>query len=231
MLHPGEITGVVLAGGKSSRFGSNKAMQPFKGRTFLQHIIGQLEAYTSEVVIAGYYPEYENAGIPVLKDIYGDTGPLGGIYTALHYCKTPWALVLTCDMPFITNEIIEFMLESTDVDCTTEKDDNFSRAEVDSTGNGLNTNREEINNAGQVKKTANHKTTIIGWKNGENLESFPMLLSKEIMPALQKAMDAKLYKVKQIFTWGNPKIIAIPPGWQHYFENINNQEDYKQIIE
>ena len=110
MLHPEDITGVVLAGGKSSRFGSNKALSLYGESSFLQHLIHKIQPYTKEVVVAGFYPEYETLGVPVLKDVVSESGPLGGILTALTYSTTPWILVLTCDMPLITSEIIMQML-------------------------------------------------------------------------------------------------------------------------
>lgn len=112
MLNAQEITGVVLAGGKSARFGSNKALSKFNGKTFLQHTVERLQPFTKEVVIAGSYPEYENADIPVLADIVEGIGPLGGIYTALEYSRTPRILVMTCDMPLISGEVITYMLEA-----------------------------------------------------------------------------------------------------------------------
>ncbi|OCW93422.1 hypothetical protein A9168_11240 [Macellibacteroides sp. HH-ZS] len=110
MLHPEDITGVVLAGGKSSRFGSNKALSRYGKSYFLQHIVRKIQPYTKEVVVAGFYPEYQMLGVPVWKDVIPDSGPLGGILTALTYCSTPWILVLTCDMPLISNEIIMQMM-------------------------------------------------------------------------------------------------------------------------
>ena len=188
MLHPEEITGVVLAGGKSSRFGSNKALSKYGNKTFLQHITRQLQPYTKEVVIAGSYPEYESIGIPVLEDKLSGIGPLGGIYTALLYSSTPWILILTCDMPFISNEIIMHMLAA---------------------GRGEN---------------------IIGWNHDKNIGVFPLLVSKNIFPFLETAIEAKQYRVKEIFHWSSSQIITIPEKWQPLFANINSQEEYKNAI-
>ena len=111
MLPPKEITGVVLAGGKSSRFGSNKALSIYnETTTFLQQTIARLRPFVQEVVIAGSRPEYNDIGIPVLADKIEGIGPLGGIYTALEYSRTPWILVMTCDMPFVTDEVIAYLL-------------------------------------------------------------------------------------------------------------------------
>lgn len=112
MLHPEQITGVVLAGGKSSRFGSNKALHKYGESDFLNHIINLIRPYSKEILIAGYYPEYNDIGIPVLEDEYPNIGPLGGIYTALKQCTTPWIMVLTCDMPLISSEVIMMMMAS-----------------------------------------------------------------------------------------------------------------------
>lgn len=187
MLHPDEITGVVLAGGKSSRFGSNKALSKYGDETFLKHIAVLLQSYTKEVVISGFYPEYESIGMPILEDKISGIGPLGGIYTALLYSSTPWILVLTCDMPFITSEIITHMLAA---------------------GKGEN---------------------VIGWDHPENIGIFPLLISKELLPEIEKAIEKKQYRIKQILSKGNTRRITIPDEWEFFFTNINSQEDYKNI--
>lgn len=189
MLHPNDITGIVLAGGKSSRFGSNKALSTYSGKSFLEHIIQQMGPYTGGVIISGFYPEYENLGVPVLNDLYTEAGPLGGIYTALTYCTTPWMLVLTCDMPLITSEIIMHMLAA---------------------GRGEN---------------------VVGWSLNHNIEVFPLLVSKNIIPYLEIAMRMKRYNVKQLFEWSSSKIIPIPKEWECLFANINTCKEYKKIIQ
>lgn len=178
----------MLAGGKSSRFGSNKALSKYGNKTFLQHITLLLQPYTKEVVIAGFYPEYENICIPILKDRLSGIGPLGGIYTALLYSSTPWILVLTCDMPLISNEIIIYML------------------------------------------AASKGENAIGWNHEKSAGMFPLLLSKNILPFLETAIEAKQYRVKEIFNWSSSRIIAIPDKWKALFTNINNQEEYKNLI-
>ena len=112
MLSPSEITGVVLAGGKSSRFGSNKALSQFDGKSFLLNSIEILKPFSKEVVVSGNYSEYDELEIPVLEDVISGIGSVGGILTALRYSSTAWILVLTCDMPLITPEIIGHMLRA-----------------------------------------------------------------------------------------------------------------------
>ena len=82
MLHPDQITGIVLAGGKSSRFGRNKALCEFGESYFLKHLSDLLSHYSKEVLISGHYPEYEKINIPIVKDEHPEIGPIGGIYSA-----------------------------------------------------------------------------------------------------------------------------------------------------
>jgi molybdopterin-guanine dinucleotide biosynthesis protein A len=179
---------VVLAGGKSTRFGSNKALIEYDGKTFLQQIIERLQPFAKEVVIAGFHPEYELVGIPVLADKMEGIGPLGGIYTALTYSTTPWILVMTCDMPLVTDEIIAYMIT------TTKGED------------------------------------VTGWKQSESGGLFPLLISKNILPYVEEMIENKQYSVKQIFNLISSNILTIPAKWRRFFVNINNQEEYKQII-
>ena len=109
-----QLTGGVLAGGKSSRFGSNKAMQVFQGKTFLQRDIDLLGALCAEVMISSNMENawnYSGSGKAVIPDVYPDSGPLAGIYSLLMQCKTPYMLVLTCDMPAMSEAVLKQMTQ------------------------------------------------------------------------------------------------------------------------
>lgn len=92
-----QILGAVLAGGRSSRFGSDKAMARMRdGRTLLDHAVAGLAPHVVKVVICG-----RNDGLPDRPA--PDMGPLGGLNAALHHAAAHgFAGVLTtgCDMPF-----------------------------------------------------------------------------------------------------------------------------------
>ena len=109
-----QLTGGVLAGGRSSRFGSNKAMQVFQGKTFLQRDIDLLEVLCAEVMISSSKENawnYSDLGKAVIPDVYSDSGPLAGIYSMLIHCKTPYMLVLTCDMPAMSEAVLKQMTQ------------------------------------------------------------------------------------------------------------------------
>jgi molybdopterin-guanine dinucleotide biosynthesis protein A len=107
---PMSITGVIMAGGKSSRMGTDKGLVVFNRKPFVQYAIDLLKPLFPELIISTQNPEYGQFGLPLLKDEIPDCGPLGGIYSALKASKTKYIFVLACDMPFVTTENIEKLL-------------------------------------------------------------------------------------------------------------------------
>lgn len=106
-----KITGVVLAGGKSSRFGYNKAEVIYQGETLLQRAIDLLQPYCDSVWISGEQQLYGAYQLPVIPDAYISCGPLGGIASTMVLSKTEYLLYLTCDMPLLSSDIIHQILD------------------------------------------------------------------------------------------------------------------------
>ncbi len=104
------MTAVILAGGKSSRMGSNKAFLKLKGKTFIEGQIDLLREMFDEIFISANTPsEYEYLNLPVFKDIYPDKGPLCGIYTSLVNSDSVNTFMLACDMPFVESGLIKHL--------------------------------------------------------------------------------------------------------------------------
>ena len=104
---------IVLAGGKSSRMGENKALLTFEGEPLLARIGNCLEDLGHEVYIAGEKAEYDVSPYPQIADIYPNKGPLGGIYSALVHLKED-ILVCPCDMPLLDRNIFYFLQSTAD---------------------------------------------------------------------------------------------------------------------
>ncbi len=104
------ITGVILAGGVSSRFGANKALASFDSLPLIQHVAHPLEKLFTERLLITNTPEsYEFLGWPMAGDIYPACGPLGGIHAALHTINTPKAFIVGCDMPLLNTVLISYL--------------------------------------------------------------------------------------------------------------------------
>ena len=103
-------TGVILAGGASSRFGSNKALALLHGKAIIQHVADTLEAIFPHHLLVTNSPEtYEFLGWEMVGDIYSGGGPLAGIHTALHHIIGAQAFITACDMPLINQDLISFL--------------------------------------------------------------------------------------------------------------------------
>lgn len=103
--------GFVLAGGRSTRMGRNKALLPFRGITLVEHIAGIVREATGSVTIVGDPRELGHLGLPVIEDRLAARGPIGGIHAALSATSTDWNLIAGCDMPGITVGILTDLLD------------------------------------------------------------------------------------------------------------------------
>lgn len=106
------ICGVILAGGKSSRMGTNKSLLLIDHKPVIKHIVEELETCTDELVIIANEPTiYDFLHLKVYRDRYTDKGPLAGIETALYHVEADVFMLAACDMPFIHASIYTFLLE------------------------------------------------------------------------------------------------------------------------
>ena len=100
---------IVLAGGKSSRMGQDKALMKINGKAMMQYVIDNLSQAFGEVFISGNRLDYP-VSMKVIKDVNEQKGPMGGIRSALAYCGQD-IFVCSCDMPFVSPELIRNMLQ------------------------------------------------------------------------------------------------------------------------
>ena len=110
------ILGYVQAGGASTRFGRDKALVGFGGRTMLAQTTGLLASVCGEVIIVAAEGQYPDVLVPLLADRWPGQGPLGGILTALQSSalrgtESIWNLIVSCDMPFLTRDWLEFLCQ------------------------------------------------------------------------------------------------------------------------
>ncbi|MEN8232419.1 MAG: molybdenum cofactor guanylyltransferase [Thermodesulfobacteriota bacterium] len=113
-----DITGVILAGGQSNRFGSNKALALLHGKSLIQYVTETMTAIFNDCLLVTNAPEqYDFLNIPMIRDQYQDSGPLAGIHAALSHTGKAWIFVVGCDMPAITPDVIAFLCSFVHEDC------------------------------------------------------------------------------------------------------------------
>ena len=104
-----EITAFVLAGGKSSRMGSDKAFLRLQEETLLTRALKVAGSVAKEVRIVGDGNKFAAFGL-VVEDRYRDRGPLGGIHAALSITTTELNLILAVDLPFVAPKFLKYLL-------------------------------------------------------------------------------------------------------------------------
>ncbi len=107
-----EVTGIILAGGKSTRMGTEKGLQLLCGKPLINYAIELLSGICSNIIISSSSESYQSFGFRVVPDEFPGIGPMGGIYSALRKSDTEMNLVLSCDLPFVSNGLIKFILEN-----------------------------------------------------------------------------------------------------------------------
>jgi molybdopterin-guanine dinucleotide biosynthesis protein A len=113
-----DVTGILLAGGKSRRMGKDKRFLLIGERSLFERSFGVLRSLFQNVlvVIAQDSPPLK-ADVPVLHDLVPDCGSIGGLYTGLRQALTEHVFLVACDMPFLNPEVIRYMVRlKSDVD-------------------------------------------------------------------------------------------------------------------
>jgi molybdopterin-guanine dinucleotide biosynthesis protein A len=110
------ITGVVLAGGRSTRMGKDKALLPYRGKRLIDAPIEKFEEIFSTVVLSvKNSAEFSEYSLPKIEDRYKEIGPIGGITSVLQ-SGIKRAFFVACDMPFLNQELIEFLCSFADAE-------------------------------------------------------------------------------------------------------------------
>jgi molybdenum cofactor guanylyltransferase len=106
MINGNVVTGGILAGGRSRRFGSDKCSAEFEGRMLIERVYDTLHLVTEEILVAsgGRQVVLPGRSFESVPDDKPDMGPLGGLSSLLRTSSSPWVLTVACDMPCVTAE-------------------------------------------------------------------------------------------------------------------------------
>jgi molybdopterin-guanine dinucleotide biosynthesis protein A len=107
------VTGVIQAGGKSTRMGGQpKALVELGGRRIIDRVVAALTGRVDDLLLVTNTPElYAGLEIPTVPDVYLDHGSLGGIYSGLKAASGDAAFTVACDMPFLHPDVVRLVVE------------------------------------------------------------------------------------------------------------------------
>lgn len=161
-----ELSGGILAGGRSNRFGSNKALFAPDGERLIERAVRLLRPFCAQVLVSANHANadaYRFLGLDIVEDLHADCGPLGGLEALLTQCATPWMFILACDMPYVSSDALLTMA-------------------------GLPQLSEAL--GGTIQAFA-WKNKIEG-----SVSPFPLLIRRSVLPSLQKQMSTGRLGVK-----------------------------------
>lgn len=104
------LAAFVLAGGNSSRMGTDKAFLEYRGRTLLSHSLALAGSVSSEVRIVGSREKFGRYSL-VVEDIFPGQGPLGGIHAALRASHADLNLMIAVDMPLLSQPFLQYLID------------------------------------------------------------------------------------------------------------------------
>jgi molybdopterin-guanine dinucleotide biosynthesis protein A len=105
------ISAIILAGGNSTRMGSDKASLNFLGERFIDRIVSVVSEFYDDIIVVGDRKYDHLANCRQVPDMVKDSGPLAGLCSGLHHSSTERNLVLSCDVPLVTRDILNLLLE------------------------------------------------------------------------------------------------------------------------
>jgi molybdopterin-guanine dinucleotide biosynthesis protein A len=107
------VTGVIQAGGKSTRMGGRpKALIELGGRRIIDRVVDVVRAVTDDLLLVTNTPDiYAALGLPMVPDVFPDHGSLGGIYSGLKAAAGDAAFTVACDMPFLMREVARLVID------------------------------------------------------------------------------------------------------------------------
>ena len=110
-----DVTGIILAGGKSTRYGRNKALESLNGTSLIGRVISVMRAIFQDIILITNTPdEYAHLGFPMYGDLIKGLGPIGGVYTGLSVIAHDAGFFVACDMPLLNKDLIRYIVKKRD---------------------------------------------------------------------------------------------------------------------
>lgn len=97
----------ILAGGKSSRMGTDKALLEYDGKNFIKRLCDELDFFEEKIIARGNRSDIKDISWDIIPDIYPDHGPVGGLHAVLSICESDAVFCVSCDMPLLQVSLVK----------------------------------------------------------------------------------------------------------------------------
>ncbi|MFZ3123149.1 MAG: molybdenum cofactor guanylyltransferase [Thermodesulfovibrionales bacterium] len=217
------MTGTILAGGENRRIPLLKGHIEINGKKIIDSSVNLMRNLFGRAVISTNTPElYFYCGVPMIGDIISQRGPLTGIFSVLSNIKDDAIFVVACDMPFLNDQLMKYMVERFNTELRTQKS-NPPTPPFSKGGRG-----------GITRSTQQKWDAVIPVFEGKPQPLFG-IYSKNILGIIEKRLNKGLKRLKDLLTEINvlyikeEEVRQIDPEGRSFL-NINTMEDYKKIV-
>lgn len=195
-----DITGVILSGGKNSRIGVNKSLLKIRGKTAIEITADLMKSIFQQNILSTNSPsEYKFLNLPIVEDVYKNLGPLSGIHSALLKSSTEKNFVISCDVPLMSKEMIEYL-----INYKTEKQILITRA-------------------------AGYLQPLVGVYNKSILPSIEKILMQDSHSTIGKRKCNSIHSLLESVQTEIIDPTSLPFYSDELFFNMNDKDDYAKI--
>jgi molybdopterin-guanine dinucleotide biosynthesis protein A len=227
-----EVTGIIVAGGRSSRMGQDKAMLQLGGVTVLERISAVLGQVVQRVIVVARDPQqYRRFGLEMTTDLYPGLGPLSGIHAGLSASNTEWGIVVACDMPFVQPEVLRALIaHTTDWAAVQKTTSDQRKQEVEGEqalmgGSGL-----------LIQPTESALQAVITSVDGR-IHPLLGMYHRSVLPSAEQCLRNGRLRLIDWLDLLNVRYATVDdwPGaslemWQQAVFNMNNPQDYQLTV-
>ena len=193
----------ILAGGKSSRMGTDKALLEFEGKQFITQIAEELSWFDERIIARGGNSRLEGElerEWTVIPDFYPDHGPIGGLHAALSACESDALFVVTCDMPLIESELVREL-------CNFMQETDFDEKRVDA------------------------YDVVISVGEGGKIHPLCGVYRKSVVPVLEEQILSGRNRVMEALKRLRVNYVTVDsPAGARQLANINTPQDYEKLM-
>ena len=195
-----DITGIILSGGKSMRMGINKSLLKIGNRYAIEITVDLMKSLFEKIILSTNAPEeYEFLNLSMVEDIFKDAGPLAGIHSALQKSNTDKNFVISCDVPMMNKQMIEFFTE-------------------------YNSDKEII-----LSRAAGYLQPLVGIYKKRLLPLIEKLLRENENQSEEKRKHLSLHALIEMAETEIIDVTSLPFYSDRLFFNLNNKDDFEEI--
>lgn len=206
----------VLAGGKSSRMGTDKALLELDGKNFIKKLCDELDFFEEKIIARGNRSDLKDISWKIIPDIYPQRGPIGGLHAVLSICESDALFCVSCDMPLLQNALVKELCEYF----------KFKSAEAD-LGERCVVPVGQYTSASKLNQEVDAVIAVT-----EDGRKHPLcgIYRKSVFPILEEQILLENHRMMAALDRMRVEYVILDSQDSQQLKNINTPEDYQGVL-